>query len=101
MRFKSLIGAALVTVSLVSLGSATNPPGLPTPPASLAATQVASVDALAAMLARNGFKAVGSHIVPVQFGCQAPGQQTCLNGWVWVCQCFSYGCNYMATAYRC
>lgn len=33
--------------------------------------------------------------------CSVPGQTTCVNGWVAVCQCFSYGCNYMATANRC
>lgn len=42
-----------------------------------------------------------SPIVPIQFACNVPGQQTCINGWRWVCQCFSYGCNYMTTAYRC
>ena len=29
------------------------------------------------------------------------GQRTCINGWMWVCQCFSYGCNFMATSIRC
>ena len=41
-------------------------------------------------------------IMPVQIPvCYAPGAQICINGWVWVCRCFSYGCQYMTTAYRC
>ena len=33
--------------------------------------------------------------------CNTPGQTTCINGWLWVCQCYSYGCQYMATSNRC
>ncbi|MFZ1110768.1 MAG: hypothetical protein WAN43_20780 [Rhodomicrobium sp.] len=33
--------------------------------------------------------------------CSMPGQRTCINGWLWICQCFSYGCEYMATSSRC
>jgi hypothetical protein len=33
--------------------------------------------------------------------CSVPGMPTCINGWVAVCQCFSYGCHYMTTARRC
>jgi len=33
--------------------------------------------------------------------CDTPGQTTCINGWRWVCQCYSYGCQYMATSNRC
>jgi len=25
----------------------------------------------------------------------------CINGWVWECRCFSYGCQYVTTAWRC
>ncbi len=31
----------------------------------------------------------------------APGATKCVNGWVALCRCFSYGCQWMATAYRC
>jgi hypothetical protein len=37
-----------------------------------------------------------------QYGmCGAPGARKCVNGWVAVCQCYSYGCQWMATGYRC
>ncbi|HVM78809.1 MAG TPA: hypothetical protein VMU06_07300 [Stellaceae bacterium] len=32
--------------------------------------------------------------------CGGPGH-LCINGWVWECQCFSYGCQYVTTAWRC
>jgi hypothetical protein len=33
--------------------------------------------------------------------CGVPGQMTCVNGWIAVCQCYSYGCHFMATGRRC
>jgi len=33
--------------------------------------------------------------------CGIPNSRTCVNGWVAVCQCYIYGCNYTPTAYRC
>jgi len=32
--------------------------------------------------------------------CGGPGH-LCINGWVWKCECFSYGCQYVTTAWRC
>jgi len=29
------------------------------------------------------------------------GPTLCINGWVWECRCFSYGCQYVTTAWRC
>ncbi len=50
----------------------------------------------------RGHSAAFSDARFAQYGfCNAPGATKCVNGWVALCQCFSYGCQWMATAYRC
>ena len=29
------------------------------------------------------------------------GPTLCINGWIWECRCFSFGCQYVTTAWRC
>jgi hypothetical protein len=33
--------------------------------------------------------------------CRNPGTSICVSGWVAVCQCYVYGCNYVPSSYRC
>jgi hypothetical protein len=42
------------------------------------------------------------HPQPVQLpACSAPGAQRCVNGWVWWCQCYSFGCHWTTGSARC
>ena len=40
-------------------------------------------------------------VLPAQAPYCASGPRICIVGWVWECQCFSYGCQYVTTAWRC
>ena len=64
----------------------------------------ASPGMAAGRLSHLGFGKVAAAILPVQaFACSPyeEGQAMCLNGWLWTCQCFSYGCQYMTGSIRC
>lgn len=100
MRMTSIAIAALLSASFVSAQAQTPaaPPALRDPAAVLAASGFTRI-----ALSLRAAPVLGqSRLVPTQYGpCYAPGAVECVNGWVAVCQCFSYGCQFMATANRC
>ena len=102
MRIVLFIVAILVTAASASVA-------IPAASPAQEATAVAAIGhagpgMVAGRLSRIGFKKVASAIVPVQaFACSPyeEGRPMCLNGWLWTCQCFSYGCQYMTGSIRC
>jgi hypothetical protein len=53
-----------------------------------------------------GLQASASGVRYAQYAPYRPGgcfrgQRACINGWINICQCYSYGCNFMATGTRC
>jgi len=100
MRVTSLAIAALLSATIIpAQAQAPTAPPIPRDPAAVLAAGGFTTIALSL---RAGPAARSSRLVPVQYGpCYQPGMTECVNGWVAVCQCFSYGCQFMATAYHC
>jgi len=105
MRLRSMLGAAVVAGGLVAAPAVDDDP---------AAAPATASKLPSAVLRQLGFDRValsllpkqtdrGTRLVPVQFDCNPGelGERICINGWVWTCECFSYGCRYMTGAVRC
>lgn len=98
MRLTRLATAALLTAGLVVAATAA---GVAAPPGAQPAARSASFVAAGPMSLRPGYDD-GIGALLAQYGpCSDEGQEICFNGWVEVCQCYSYGCQFMATAQRC
>src|SRR5215467_15218157 len=99
MRITSLIIVVSLAGWTTSTATAANECAPTHPPAAPSMQHEAS-----AGTCKSSSTSPGTGAQLVQFApesCSLPGQRICLNGWVAVCQCYSYGCNYMATAVRC
>lgn len=101
MRLAPLVIAAAMTVGLGSATKANPCVSAVNRDPSLATAKYVGATACMSPRPRNP----GAPMSDAQFAqygmCNAPGAVKCVNGWVAVCQCFSYGCQWMATASRC
>ena len=103
MRILRFATAVMLTVSALPASAAPDLCGAGPTPRVLAAPGNRP-QAAACMVPHAGLRAaaqLAQYGGPYGVGGCRPGQSTCINGWIAVCQCYSYGCNYMATANRC
>ena len=105
MRVSPFIFAMMIAIGFAPAAapasSYTAPAGNTTPAEILQRDGVAR---LTATMLQHGAPEPSLRITPTQapYGpCSAQGLTMCWQGWLEVCQCFSYGCQFMATAQRC
>jgi hypothetical protein len=99
MRLVSMITTAAIALANSPIGAAAASDGS----GQQALAQRQALLRTASILSHKPVELQSSPATSVQLipACFAPGQMTCINGWRWVCQCYSYGCQFMTTAYRC
>jgi hypothetical protein len=102
MRIAHFVIAAAMTVDLAPAAAATSSQCVPLVNQQPSLTAIKPAGAKACPSPASIRDAAPSNVQLAQYGmCYAPGARKCVNGWVAVCQCYSYGCQWMATSYRC
>jgi hypothetical protein len=68
----------------------------------LAAEPMAAASSIRAALYSPRPVPAGGVFVPAQLpACYPPGARICVNGWVWRCRCYSFGCHWTTGSRRC
>jgi hypothetical protein len=95
MRRTAWVLVAAVAAGLLPVHAGA-PAGAPDPPSS-------SVPSTVALYSPRPLPAGRSlRFVPTQLPrCFQPGARMCVNGWVWWCQCYSFGCHWTTGSLRC